>query len=235
VESAALCGQSRRWCISPEPNTRRAGRRGERRVIFRFMDVAEAGARPKPCGPPATGQEARSPKPRRRLRFLGVTGSIRALRPSRSRADVGAGRSSDSRAGAPGLLIERAATRGRLDNGERGAEPLNTRLQRRDRSGFTPDSLFADRRRPRRPATCTRCIGDHTARASGCQSPERSGSPEESGPGRGAVGPKRGCRAHPGPEQAMGGRARSRLRVPPPPNPNHPAEPGTGRPATRPT
>ena len=44
-------------------------------------------------------------RPGGRLRFLGVKGSVRAPRPSRGRADVGAGRSSDSRAGAPGLLI----------------------------------------------------------------------------------------------------------------------------------
>ena len=43
------------------------------------------------------------------------------------------------------------------------------RLQRRDRSGFTPDSLFAVRRRPRRPATRTRSIGDHTGKAARCQ------------------------------------------------------------------
>src|SRR5438067_13566449 len=41
--------------ISPEPSTTRAGRNGERWVIFRLMDVAEASARPKPCGPPGAG------------------------------------------------------------------------------------------------------------------------------------------------------------------------------------
>ncbi len=124
---------------------------------------------------PAQGRGMHRSASRRRLGFLKVRGSVRALRPSRSRADVGAGRSSDFRAGAPGLLIDPAPIRGRRDNGKRGAEPLGTRLQRRDRSGFTPDSLFAGRRRPRRPATHTRSNRDETARASGCQMGKRDG------------------------------------------------------------
>ena len=68
-----------------------------------------------------------------------------------------------SELGLPAFSSVRPQFRGRRDNGKRGAEPLDARLQRRDRSGFTPDSLFAGRRRPRRPATRTRSIRDHTA------------------------------------------------------------------------
>jgi hypothetical protein len=115
-----------------------------------------------------------SSKPRCRLRFLGVTG----VRPWRS----------VPRGVAPtsvlvGLLtpelglpaFSSSGPQGRLDNGRRGEEPLGTRLQRRDRSGFTPDSLFAGRRRPRPPATNTRSSGDHTATTFGCQIPAKSG------------------------------------------------------------
>ena len=95
--------------IAP-PRRQRARHGREVLVLIRFMGRP---ARPHgrcTANPPARGRGDARQRDRRTAPVpRGVKGSIRAPRPSRGRADVGAGRSSDSRAQAPGLLIEPAS------------------------------------------------------------------------------------------------------------------------------
>ena len=94
-------------------------------------------AKPTSYVPPGTGHgRMQRSASRRRLGFLGVRGSVRALRPSRSRADVGVGRSSDFRAGAPGLLIDPASIEAGSTMAKEGRSPWTLGYS----GGTVPDS-----------------------------------------------------------------------------------------------
>jgi hypothetical protein len=64
--------------------------------------------------------------------------------PRRAWSTIDAGRSSDCRARVSSLLIGRTDHSVRPTMAIRGVTPNSTRLPRRGRSGFAPDSLFAD-------------------------------------------------------------------------------------------
>jgi hypothetical protein len=117
VRDAALCRQERRC--------RRSGRKAE------LLDFE----------PRFQSSQGSAQMHRRRARSSRVD-CLGIARPARSVTRMGAGRSSDSRARIACLLIDPIPHR--LDRQWRGMRlPSGARSQRRGRSGFAPDSLFA--------------------------------------------------------------------------------------------